>query len=119
MKKRNHVFEEVRYKVAQEALGGIRTGVLARKYEVSPKTIRNWVKEYQETFGADAVPTLDERIHDAKRLAELEAKYEQALKALGEKELENNILRELVKKSSPNSMINSTLPKRSSSRETR
>lgn len=118
MKKRNHVFEEVRHKVAQEALAGIRTGVLARKYEVSPKTIRNWVKEYQEKFGEDAIPTLDERIHDAKRLAELEAKYEQALRALGEKELENNLLRELVKKSNPASMTNSTLPRRSSSRDT-
>lgn len=118
MKKRNHVFEEVRHKVAQEALAGIRTGVLARKYDVSPKTIRNWVKEYQDAFGADALPTLDERIDDAKRLAELEAKYEQAIKALGEKELENNILRELVKKSRPDSMTNSTLPRRSSSKGT-
>jgi transposase-like protein len=118
VKKRNHVYEEVRNKVAQEALSGIRTGVLARKYEVSPKTIRNWVKEYRETFGEDAVPTLDERVQESKRLAELEAKYEQALKALGEKELENNILRELVKKSRPVSMTNSTLPKRSSSRDT-
>ena len=118
MKKRNHVFEEVRHKVAQEALGGIRTGVLARKYEVSPKTIRNWVKEYQERFGADAIPTLDERIDDARRLAEMEEKYNQAVKALGEKELENTILRELVKKSSPVSMTGSTSPRRSSSRDT-
>lgn len=118
MKKRNHAFEEVRHKVAQEALAGIRTGVLARKYEVSPKTIRNWVREYQDTFGEDAIPTLDERINDAKQLAELEVKYEQALKALGEKELENNILRELVKKSRPASMTSSTLPRRSSSRDT-
>ncbi|UKS25320.1 helix-turn-helix domain-containing protein [Paenibacillus sp. HWE-109] len=117
MQQRNKVFEEVRFKVAQEALGGIKTGVLSRRYDVSPKTIRNWVKEYQETFGDDALPTLDERMAESKRLAELEEKYACALKALGEKELENNILRELVKKSSPASKINSTLPKRSSSRD--
>jgi transposase-like protein len=116
---RNKVFEEVRYKVAQEALGGIKTGVLARKYDVSPKTIRNWVKEFQEVFGDDALPTIDERVADSKRLAELEDMYALALKALGEKSLEIEVLRELVKKSSPASMINSTLPKRSSSREIR
>lgn len=117
MKQRNNAYKEVRYKVAQEALAGIKQGVLARKYEVSTKTIRNWVKEYQETFGEDAVPTIDERIEESKRLEELEDKYNRALKALGEKELEIEILRELVKKKNPVLMINSTLPKRSSSRE--
>jgi len=118
MRQRNQVFQEVRYKVAQEALGGIKVGILARKYEVSPKTIRNWVKEFQEAFGDDAVPTIDERIDESKRLTELEEKYNRVLKALGEKELELEILRELVKKPSPASMINSTSPRRSSSRDT-
>lgn len=119
MKQRNHAFKEVRYKVAQEALAGIKVGVLARKYDISPKTVRNWVKEYQETFGEDAVPTIDERVDDAKRLAEMEDKYDRALKALGEKELELEILRELVKKTNPASMTNLTLPKRSLSRDNR
>ena len=119
MRQRNNVFKEVRYKVAQEALAGIKVGVLARKYDVSPKTIRNWVREYQETFGEDAVPTIDERVDDSRRLAELEEKYSRALKALGEKELENEVLRELVKKTNPASMIDSALHKRSLSRDMR
>ncbi len=119
MKQRNHAFKEVRYKVAQEALAGIKVGVLARKYEVAPKTIRNWVKEFQDTFGEDAVPTIDERLDDAKRLAELQELYDEALKALGQKELENNVLRELVKKTNPASTIDLTLHKRSSSRDMR
>jgi Transposase. len=119
MRQRNNAFKELRYKIAQEALAGIKVGVLARKYEVTPKTIRNWVKEYQATFGEDAVPTIDERIDDAKRLAELEEKYNRALKALGEKELEIEILRELVKKSGPASMTDSTSPRRSSGRDMR
>jgi len=119
MRQRDNVFKEVRYKVAQEALGGIKVGVLARKYDVSPRTIRNWVKEYQDTFGDDAVPTIDERIDESKRLAELEDKYNRAVKALGEKELEIEVLRELVKKSSPASTINSSSLRRSSSREIR
>ena len=119
MRQRNNAFKEIRQKVAQEALAGIRVGVLARKYEVSPKSIRNWVKEYQETFGEDSVPTIDERLDDAKRLAELEEKYNRALKALGEKELENEVLRELVKKTNPASMTDSTSHRRLSGRDTR
>ncbi len=34
MRQRNNAFKEVRYKVAQEALAGIKVGVLARKYDV-------------------------------------------------------------------------------------
>jgi transposase-like protein len=119
MRQRNNAFKEVRYKVAQEALAGIKVGVLARKYEVSPKTIRSWVKEFQATFGDDANPTIEERLDDAKRLTELEEKYNRALKALGEKELENEILRELVKKGNPASMTDSTSPRRSLSRDMR
>lgn len=118
MRQRNNVFKEVRYKVAQEALAGVKVGVLARKYDVSPKTIRNWVKEYQDTFGADAIPTIDDRVSDAKRLAELEEKYSRALKALGEKELENEVLRELVKKKNPALMTDSQSLKRSLGRDT-
>ncbi|GBG09222.1 hypothetical protein PAT3040_03863, partial [Paenibacillus agaridevorans] len=35
MRQRNNAFKEVRYKAAQEALAGIKVGVLARKYEVA------------------------------------------------------------------------------------
>lgn len=119
MRQRNNAYKEVRYKVAQEGLAGIKVGVLARKYDVSPKTIRNWVKEYQEAFGEDAVPTIDERLEDAKRLAELEEKYNRALKVLGEKELENEVLRELVKKTNPALMTDSASHKSSSGRDMR
>lgn len=118
MRQRNNAFKEVRYKAAQEALAGMKAGVLARKYDVNPKTIRAWVVEYQETFGADSLPTIDDRIIESKRLAELEEKYERALKALGQKELEIEVLRELVKKTNPASMTNSTSPRRSLSRDT-
>jgi|HigsolmetaAR203D_1030402.scaffolds.fasta_scaffold30325_2 Transposase. len=114
---RSHTFKEIRYKAAREALTGIKVGVVARKYDVSPKTIRNWVKGYQETFGADAIPSIDEQLDEARRVAELEEKLDLALKALGEKEIENNILRELLKKSKSLSMTGSTSLRRSSIRE--
>jgi transposase-like protein len=115
--KRNRTFEAVRHNAAQEALLGIKPGVLARKYDITPGTLRNWVKDYQETFGDDALPTLDERANESKRLIELEEKHARALKVLGEKELELEVLRELVKKVNPASMTNCRSPRSSSSRD--
>jgi hypothetical protein len=43
----------------------------------------------------------DQHLQELKRLQEIEEKYEKAMKVLGEKELENEILRELVKKKNP------------------
>lgn len=97
-RKRNETFQEIREQVARESLAGMKTGYLARKYGVHPGTIRNWVKEYKERHGVDALPSIDEHIVAAKRLAELEENQERLIKALGEKELEIAVLRELVKK---------------------
>lgn len=98
---KNKLYEEHRLKVAQEALSGTKVGFLARKYEISPRSIQNWVKEYKEKYGEEAVPTVSQRISDAKRLEELEEKYAKAMKMLGEKDLELEIMRELVKKPNP------------------
>ncbi|WP_370872488.1 transposase [Paenibacillus zeirhizosphaerae] len=62
--------------MAQQALSGAKVGILAKECDVSPQSIRNWVKELQ--------------------FAELEENYNQTLRALGEKEMENKMLRELV-----------------------
>lgn len=95
------VFEEARLKIVQEALSGIKIAVLARKYEIHPETIRTWVKEYRDRIGDDQIPSTDEQVQELKRLQEVEEKYEKAVKILGEKELEIEILRELLKKSNP------------------
>lgn len=55
MRQRNNAFKEVRYKVAQKALAGIKVGVLGRKYDMSPKIIHNWVKEYREILAKKKV----------------------------------------------------------------
>jgi transposase-like protein len=101
MMKRNSVFDEIRFKAAQEALSGLKAGFLARKYNVSPKTIHNWVKEYREQYGDAILQSVDTRISESKRLQELEERYAMAMKVLGEKELEIEILRELAKKANP------------------
>jgi transposase-like protein len=97
----NILYDEQRIKVAQEALSGTKLSFLARKYSVSPSTITNWVKFYKERFGEEAIPSASERIEDSKRLQELETKFDTAIKLLGEKDLEIEILRELLKKSNP------------------
>jgi transposase-like protein len=68
----NRMYEEQRIKVAEEALSGIKVAILARKYDVSPKTINNWVREYREKFGEENIPSPDEHILEMKRLQEIE-----------------------------------------------
>jgi transposase-like protein len=106
-RQRGHAFEEIRHKVAQEALGGAKTGYLARKYGCHPESVRKWTREYKAEVGVEtALNNARERIIDTERLEELELNYARALKALGEKELELEILRELVKKKSSSLMKN-------------
>ena len=93
--------EEQREKVAIEALSGIKVGVLSRKYGVSPKTINGWVRDYREKHGEQEYPFPQEQVEEMKRLHEIEKKYDKAMKMLGEKDLEIEILRELLKKPTP------------------
>jgi transposase-like protein len=93
--------KEQRDKVALEALSGIKVGVLARRYEVSPSTINGWIRDYREENGDQEYPFPVEQADELKRLLEIEQKYAKAMKMLGEKELENEILRDLLKKPTP------------------
>lgn len=95
------MYEEVRIQVVKEALSGIKVAVLARKYGVSPKSINSWVREYRDKIEEDEIPNPDTHIQEIKRLQEIEEKYNKAIKVLGEKELEIEILRELLKKQNP------------------
>ncbi|WP_169091765.1 transposase [Paenibacillus sp. PL91] len=95
------MLKEVRIRIVQEALSGIKIAVLARKYEVHPDTIRNWVKDYRDEVGDDEIPSTDEQIQELRRLQSIEENYQKTLKMLGEKELEIEILRELLKKKKP------------------
>ena len=101
MKGTKKVYEEVRLQVVREALAGIKVAVLGRKYELHPETIRTWIREYRDQVEEAGFPDLDEQNRELKRLQEVEEKYQTAVKMLGEKELELEILRDLVKKTSP------------------
>ncbi|MFC4775961.1 hypothetical protein ACFO9Q_04100 [Paenibacillus sp. GCM10023252] len=54
------VLKEYQKKAAQETLSGIKVAVVARKYEVTPKTINKWVRSYQELFSEESLPPLEE-----------------------------------------------------------
>jgi hypothetical protein len=68
------------------------------------------VKFYKERFGEEATPSVQERIEDAERVQDLETKMETAIKLLGEKDLEIELLRELLKKANPAYKTNSNWP---------
>jgi transposase-like protein len=98
---------EQREKAALEGLSGIKVAVVARKYGVTPGTVNQWVRDYREQHGEQDYPYPQEQAEEMKRLLEVEKKYEKAVKMLGEKDLEIEILRELLKKPSPAYLKNS------------
>ena len=95
------MYDEMRIQIVKEALSGIKVAVLARKYGVSPKSINTWIRTYRDQIEADDIPAPDAHLQELKRLQEIEEKYDKAMKVLGEKELEIEILRELLKKQTP------------------
>lgn len=92
---------EQRERAAQEVLSGIRAAVVARKYGVTPGTMNQWVRDYREQHGEQDHAYPQEQAEELKRLLEVEKRYEKAVKILGEKELEIEILRDLLKKPIP------------------
>jgi len=83
---------------------GYRTEFIARKYGLSPHTLRRWVREYRDEVGDVMVKKKEQGeqlVKDAEELKELQKKYNSAMKLLGEKELENAILQDLLKKMNP------------------
>jgi transposase-like protein len=93
--------EEERLKIVREALAGIKVGVLARMYDIHPETIRGWVRDSRDDITDEEIPMADEHLQELQRLQEVEEKYQKAVKMLGERELEIEILRELLKKKNP------------------
>uniref|UniRef100_UPI00236858F3 transposase n=1 Tax=Paenibacillus thermotolerans TaxID=3027807 RepID=UPI00236858F3 len=101
MKRRFRCPVQAKKEYVAEVLAGYRTEVVARRYGMSPKTLSIWVRQYQDEVDDLMAKKRDEAEKlklDAAKLPEIEKKYEEAVKLLGEKELEIRILRELVKK---------------------
>lgn len=104
MKRRFHCPVEAKKEYVAEVLSGYRTEVVARRHGMSPRTLSNWVRQYQDEVDDLMVKKREEAEQlkqDAVNYVELQQKYDVAMKMIGEKELENQILRELVKKKYP------------------
>lgn len=106
MKRRFRCPVATKRELVAEVLMGYRTEFVARKYGLSPHTLRNWIREYRDE---DEVGELmvkkkeqaEQLVKDAAELKDLKKKYNEAVKLLGEKELENAILKDLLKKMNP------------------
>lgn len=91
MKRRFRCPVEAKKEFVAEVLLGYRTEVVARRHGISPKTLSDWVRQYRDEVGDVMARKREEEEQfrqDAARLQELEKKYEEALKLLGEKDLE-------------------------------
>jgi transposase-like protein len=104
MKRRFRCPVQAKKEFVVEVLAGYRTEAVARRHGMSPKTLSSWVRQYQDEVGdlmAKKQSEEEKLKQDAAELIELQQKYDQAIRQLGEKELELSILRELVKKKHP------------------
>jgi len=93
--------KDTQLKIVKEAMAGVKVGALARMYGIHPETIRTWIRDHRDTIPAEEIPFADEHLQEMQRLQEVEKRFEKAVKVLGEKELEIEILRELLKKKNP------------------
>ena len=95
---------ETKKELVAEVMLGYRIEFVARKYGMAPKTLRNWVRQYQEEVDAIMVKKkehIEQMKQDSVEFKDMQKKYKDAMKLLGEKELENNILKDLLKKTNP------------------
>jgi transposase-like protein len=97
-KQKIDVIENVKKKYVRMALESGKMTSIARKAGISRVTFKKWMDEYEdevlEVMEQEGVATLSENPSKD----ELLDKYEQAMKLLGEKELEVAMLKNLVKK---------------------
>lgn len=71
--------------------------LVARRYEIAPSTIYNWVKKKRQTGTVAPLPKAKEARYKAmeKQLKEVSTENDKLKRLLAEKELELSILREL------------------------
>jgi transposase-like protein len=105
MSKRLGPMEEVKKKYVRMAIESGNMAFIARKVGVNSKTLANWVKQYRDEVEAEMKNEDVSPLSESSTESDLQKKYDQAMKLLGEKELEVAILREQLKKNFPHSGI--------------
>ena len=100
-KRKIGAFEEVKKKYVRMALETMKYSSTAKSAGISVDTLRSWIKEYEieirDDMESEGIPLVNGEWSNGT----YKEKYEQAMKLLGEKELEVMILREALKKKTP------------------
>ncbi|MBB6735148.1 transposase [Cohnella zeiphila] len=92
--------------LVERVLDGYRIEYVARTEGLHPETLREWVRQFRDEVESDMAKRKPEQSAQSPEnvLAQpndIEKKYTEAMKLLGEKELEIAILRDLLKKTNP------------------
>lgn len=94
---------EFKMQLVKEALEIDNSALVGRKYEVAPKRVQTWVRQYRAGELGGGIPLAEFPALDAKKIT----KENEKLKGLlGEKDLEIAILRDLIKKKNPHLLKN-------------
>lgn len=101
MGKRNSVIEEVKKKYVRMALESGNIAFIARKLGMSKSTLGGWISVYRDEVEREMANEGVIPLTQPPASNDLQAKYEKAMKLLGEKELEVALLREQLKKNFP------------------
>lgn len=91
---------EFKIRVVQEAIETGNNTVVARRYDIHPSMVAKWVRQYKQrgpvAFQRTKKPP--QIVAGPREVQELQRKNERLKKLLGEKELENAILKDLLEK---------------------
>jgi transposase-like protein len=101
VKRRFHCTEEMKREFVALVLSGYRTEYVARQNGMSPSTLQVWVRQYGDEVQAEMTVKKKQAELLEKDTQDLQKRYDQAMRMLGEKDLEIAILKDLVKKTTP------------------
>jgi transposase-like protein len=96
--KKIDVIEDVKKQYVRMVLETGNLSSVARKAGITRDTLRKWLKTYEDEVRDAMYKEGQTVLSDNPTKAELQDKYEQAMKLLGEKELEVAMLKNLLKK---------------------
>lgn len=92
-------FQELKKQFVREALEGGNTSFIARKHGLNPKTLGQWVREFRDEVEEEmetkkSKPQMNPQQEDQ----DVKKQLDQALKLIGKLQVENEILKDLLKK---------------------
>lgn len=102
--KRKRYSQDFRMQVVKEALETGNASLVARRHEIHNGIVSRWVREYQDQTGSSTTSCLTEPLQNKAEYKKITNENDQLKKLLGEKELEIQILRDLLKKTNPHSL---------------